>query len=82
MFKKLGSGKDFYGTTTIGEKGQVVIPIEARKALNIKKGEKLLVLRAGGDMLAFVKLTKISQFARHLSQKLNVIKKIIRKTKN
>lgn len=35
----------FYGAVTIGERGQIVIPAEARAALNLQPGEKLLVLQ-------------------------------------
>lgn len=33
----------FLGATTVGERGQVVIPAEARKAYGIEIGDKLLV---------------------------------------
>jgi len=36
--------KKFYGSTTVGEKGQVVLPAELRRDLEIKTGEKLAVL--------------------------------------
>jgi hypothetical protein len=36
MVKKL-KDKNFYGSTIIGEKGQVVIPKEAREDLKLKK---------------------------------------------
>lgn len=32
-----------YGAVTVGERGQLVIPVELRKALNIKAGEQLVV---------------------------------------
>ncbi len=35
----------FYGTVTVGERGQVVIPVEARKRHGIQRGDKLLVFR-------------------------------------
>ena len=35
----------FYGAVTVGERGQIVIPAEARAALNLQPGEKLLVLQ-------------------------------------
>jgi AbrB family looped-hinge helix DNA binding protein len=40
-------GKRFYGTVTVSERGQVVIPAEARRDFNIEIGEKLLVF---GDL--------------------------------
>ena len=81
MSKSKKNGEQFYGTTTMGEKGQVVIPAEARKAMGIKKGEKLLVFGMGCDMLAFSKLSKIEQFASHLSGRLETIRGIIKKSK-
>lgn len=72
----------FFGTTTIGSKGQVVVPAEARKAMNIKKGDKLLVFGMGKDILAFTKLSHVEQFASHLSGRLNMIRGIIKKTKS
>jgi AbrB family looped-hinge helix DNA binding protein len=79
MVQKSKNSEEFYGTTTLGKKGQVVIPIEARKAMGIKKGDKLLVFGMGCDMLAFSKLSKVEQFASHLAKKLNAIRKIIKK---
>jgi AbrB family looped-hinge helix DNA binding protein len=35
----------FYGSVTVGERGQIVIPLEARTELGFKHGDKLLVLR-------------------------------------
>lgn len=40
-------GKRFYGSVTVSERGQIVIPIEARRDFDIKTGDKLLVF---GDM--------------------------------
>ncbi|KGK91649.1 AbrB family transcriptional regulator [Desulfosporosinus sp. HMP52] len=34
----------FYGSTVMGERGQVVIPAEAREEIGIVPGEKLIVL--------------------------------------
>lgn len=72
--------KLFYGTTTLGEKGQVVIPVQARVAMDLKKGEKLLVFGMGHEMLALAKLAKLEKFASHLAGRLEAIRKIIRKT--
>ncbi len=33
-----------YGSTTIGERGQIVLPAKLRNKLKIKKGDKFLVL--------------------------------------
>jgi AbrB family looped-hinge helix DNA binding protein len=39
--------KKFYGSITVSERGQIVIPSEARKDFNIRTGDKLLVF---GDL--------------------------------
>lgn len=52
------------GTTSMGERGQVVIPAEAREELGIKPGEKFVVFgdaRKGSVIL--VKSEIISKFA-------------------
>lgn len=74
--------EEFYGTTTLGEKGQVVIPAEAREALKLKKGEKLLVFGFGGEMLAFAKVSDLKKFASMLSKRLESVQEIIQKTGN
>lgn len=81
MTKQDKNGEQFYGTTTVGEKGQVVIPAKARESMDIKKGDKLLVFGMGCDMIAFSKLSKVEQFASHLSGRLDVIREIIKKNK-
>jgi AbrB family looped-hinge helix DNA binding protein len=35
----------FFGTSTVGERGQVVIPAEAREEFSIQPGDKLMVMR-------------------------------------
>ena len=37
-------GKHIFGTVKVGEKGQIVIPKEARTLFNINPGDTLLVL--------------------------------------
>jgi AbrB family looped-hinge helix DNA binding protein len=69
----------FYGTTTIGEKGQVVIPLEVREKLKLEKGDKLMVFGMGGDMVALAKLSHFEKFEKHLSSQLNNIRSIIKK---
>ena len=37
-------GKHLFGTVKVGEKGQIVIPKEARDMLGVKPGDTILVL--------------------------------------
>jgi AbrB family looped-hinge helix DNA binding protein len=48
-------GKYLYGTVTVGERGQIVIPKEAREHFHIKPGDKLLV---AGDLKKGLAITK------------------------
>lgn len=38
-------GQAFYGSVTVGERGQIVIPAEARQELGMEAGDKLLVMK-------------------------------------
>jgi len=55
--KKPPDGKRFYGAITVSERGQIVIPAEARRDFNIQVGDKLLVL---GDLEQGLALIKAS----------------------
>lgn len=37
-------GRVFYGSVTVGERGQIVIPAQARRDHGIEAGQKLIVL--------------------------------------
>lgn len=45
----------FYGSATVGSKGQIVIPADARTAMNIKPGDKVVVVRGPqeGSIIVF-----------------------------
>jgi AbrB family looped-hinge helix DNA binding protein len=45
----------FLGSATVGTKGQIVIPADAREAMQIKEGDKVVVLRGPreGSVLVF-----------------------------
>jgi len=40
---EIADGKYIFGTVKVGERGQIVIPKEARKVLEIKPGDILIV---------------------------------------
>ena len=48
-------GKRIFGTVKVGEKGQIVIPKEARDIFDIKPGDTLLVLGDEAQGIAIVK---------------------------
>lgn len=56
--------KDKYvGICKVGEKGQIVIPIEARKMFDIKSGDSIIVLCDKNKGIALVKSDVIEDLA-------------------
>lgn len=57
-------GPRIYGTVKVGDRGQIVIPADARKELNINPGDLLLVL-AGRNRrgLAIIKADAMREIA-------------------
>lgn len=49
------SGKHIFGTITMNEKGQIVIPKMAREVMKLQPGERLIVLGDENEGLALVK---------------------------
>ena len=60
-----------YGTVKVGDRGQVVIPAEARKELDIKSGDLLFVM-AGRNRrgIAMVKADAMRELAERIMQGL------------
>jgi AbrB family looped-hinge helix DNA binding protein len=58
-----------YGFVTVSDKGQVAIPVDARNALDIKTGDKLLVLRRrDGKGVSLVKAEVMEEFLRNIQE--------------
>jgi AbrB family looped-hinge helix DNA binding protein len=71
MFKK----PEFFGSATVGERGQIVLPASLRKKFKIKPGDKLLVMgeeHMGGVML--VKAEVIGGFLERMDKQIQEIK--------
>jgi AbrB family looped-hinge helix DNA binding protein len=61
--------KGFYGIITVSEKGQIAIPIEARRELDIKTGDKLFVLRKKDNSgLVLIKLKFMNKILEKLRE--------------
>lgn len=70
----------FYGSTTVGERGQIVLPAKMRKEFNLKKGDKLLVI--GNPDLNHINLINqetLSKYLEKISENINQIKSSIKK---
>ena len=51
----------FYGAVTVSDRGQVVIPAQARRDLDIKVGEKMLVVGGPKGGLMFLQTGVVSR---------------------
>jgi AbrB family looped-hinge helix DNA binding protein len=74
MTTKTAFGFKQYGMTTIGERGQVVIPKEIRKKMNIKPGDQFLVFCRDNSVIGFIKPEKFDTIIETHISKLKSLK--------
>jgi AbrB family looped-hinge helix DNA binding protein len=68
-----------FGSATVGPRGQVVIPANARKKLGIESGATLLVfLGPGGRGLFLFKADAVEQMVRMVSEQLATVEGLLR----
>lgn len=63
-----------YGAATVGERGQLVIPAELRKALNIQSGDQVMVFAKLDKKI--VSLMPSKDFSRFLERAEKAISKL------
>lgn len=72
--------KKLYGTATVGSKGQVVIPAEAREALEIQTGDRLYVVGMGkSKTLCFLKEDEIRSLINSLTDHVETMRDVLDK---
>ncbi|MBM3254266.1 MAG: AbrB/MazE/SpoVT family DNA-binding domain-containing protein [Candidatus Omnitrophica bacterium] len=69
-----------YGTVTVGERGQIVIPSGLRKTLDIKSGDQLMVFAKIDRKVINLMLSK--DFSKFLERAAKVISKLERRVPN
>ena len=70
--------EQFYGAVTVGERGQVVIPAEARKRMGISAGDKLLVMgHPFGSGLVLCKIDAMREFLSGFLEGLSGVEKTL-----
>ncbi len=63
-----------YGAVTVGERGQLVIPAELRKTLNIKPGDQLMVFAKTDKKI--ISLIPSKDFSQFLERAAKLISKL------
>ncbi len=59
----------FVGSVTLGERGQVVVPAEARELMGLVAGDKLLAFcNPGKQMVCLCKLTMLEQMRKFIER--------------
>jgi len=69
----------FYGAVTVGERGQIAIPAEARRELEIEAGTKLVVL--GGHekrILIMLKAEAVTEILTHTTALLSQFEQVLK----
>ncbi len=63
----------YVGAVTVGERGQIVIPSEARKRLGLQTGDRLLIMcHPNSDGLALFKMGAVRGLLDHLTAGLGL----------
>ena len=70
----------FYGSATVGERGQIVLPAKLRTDFSIKKGDVLLVIgNAESYRIGLVNPETMSNYLDIVSKKIDKMKSTIQK---
>lgn len=70
--------KKLYGTATVGTKGQVVIPADAREELDIQTGDRLYVVGSEkGKFVGFIKEEQLRKVIDHLTDNVDQLKTLL-----
>lgn len=70
--------KKLYGTATVGTKGQVVIPADAREELDIQTGDRLYVVGSEkGKFVSFIKEEQLRKMIDHLTDNVDQLKTLL-----
>ena len=72
--------KKLFGTATVGTKGQVVIPADARDELGIESGDRLYVVGSvEKKWVGFIKEVQFRELLNHLTDNIEQYKDLLKK---
>jgi len=67
-----------YGSVTVDDKGQIIIPSELRKALNIKTGDQLVIFsKLEMNSINLMPLDDFTKFLKYISKSILKFKREI-----
>jgi len=72
----------FYGTATIGTKGQIVIPADAREDMSMQPGDKVVVfgIRERG-MVGISPISSVEAMLAEMTEHLKTMRKVVEDNK-
>jgi AbrB family looped-hinge helix DNA binding protein len=77
MGKSPVHNRKLYGTATVGTKGQVVIPSEARKEMGIEEGDRLYVVGSpDSGFLGLLKEEALQEIVQSMTAQLEKFREI------
>ncbi|MCX6746236.1 MAG: AbrB/MazE/SpoVT family DNA-binding domain-containing protein [Candidatus Parcubacteria bacterium] len=76
MAQKNVSSLKNYGSTTVGERGQVVIPKEIRKEMKIRAGDKFFVFSRLNKVIVFLKAENFDTIISEMTKTLENLKRV------
>lgn len=70
MFNKHHFNEKEVGITSVGERGQVVIPAEIREKLKLEKGEKLVVFSRSNRFIMMFRANEMNSWLKKIQDKI------------
>ena len=75
--------KKLFGTTTVGTKGQVVIPVSAREEMCVNVGDRMYVVGSPHQgVLLLLQESKIEEFIEHMNLQIETLQTLKKKKNN
>ncbi len=74
----MNNSPKFYGKVPVGTKGQIVIPLEARKAMDITAGDNVIIISGPPHrqkIITIVPEKEFNKFLQHFEAHINNMKK-------
>ncbi len=74
---------DFYGSSTVGERGQIVLPARLRKEWDINPGDKLLVFADASQLgIMLVKAHVVNKMLSAMSESIQDLSRKVEENKD